>query len=79
MAGILWILLSLNPFIAAIISEVILTGEQNLFYTTEATSMFGSNEPAFLPSPWILYVFFYVLLTMLLILLSIRNVSRIDR
>ncbi|MCC6299585.1 MAG: hypothetical protein IT314_09820 [Anaerolineales bacterium] len=79
LASALWLMLSLNPFTAAFGSEMILVNEQSLFITKQATSIFGDYAPAFLPSPWILYVILYVLLTMVLILLSIRNVNRIDR
>lgn len=77
--SVTWLLLSLNPFTAAITSEAILTSEQNLFFTRQATNIFGNYAPPFLPSPWILYVLIYVMLTTVLILLSIRNVNRIDR
>ncbi len=74
---IIWALVSTNPLMAAIISEVILVEDQNLFFTT--TQMFGSNGPAFLPSPWIIYVLFYTGFTLLLIFLSIQLVKRPDR
>ena len=77
MAVVLWALVCTNPFLAAIISEVILVEDQSLFYTT--TQMFGSNSPAFLPSPWIVYVLFYTGFTLLLIFLSIQLVKRPER
>jgi len=74
---VIWALVSTNPLMAAIISEVILVEDQNLFYTT--SQMFGSSGPAFLPSPWIIYVLFYTGFTLLLIFLSIQLVKRPDR
>jgi ABC-2 type transport system permease protein len=70
-----WFLISTNPFLAAIFSEVLLVEEQSLFFTKNP--MFG-NSPAYLPSPWIIYVVVYLLLTMLMIFLSIRRVKRPD-
>lgn len=74
---IIWALVCTNPLMAAIISEVILVEDQSLFYTT--SQMFGSNGPAFLPSPWIVYVLFYAGFTLLLIFLSIQLVKRPER
>lgn len=74
---VLWFLISINPLMAAVISEVILIDQQNLFYTT--SSIFGSSGPAVLPSPWIIYVAVYSVLTILLILWSIHNVNKPDK
>lgn len=74
---LIWLLVCTNPLMAAIMSEVILVEDQSLFYTTN--QLFGSNGPAFLPSPWIVYVLFYAGFTMILILLSIHFVRRPDR
>jgi ABC-2 type transport system permease protein len=74
---ILWFLISTNPLMAAVMSEVILVDQQNLFYTT--SSVFGSSGPSVLPSPWVVYVVFYLLLTVVLMLLSIYFVKRPDR
>lgn len=73
---VLWALISTNPFMAAIVSEVVLEQDQSLFFTT--TSPFGGN-PIFLPSPWIIYVVFYTVLTIVLIVISILRVRRPDR
>lgn len=74
---VLWFLISTNPLMAAVMSEVILVEEQSLFHTT--SSLFGSGGPAFLVSPWIIYVLFYLGLTLVLMLLSIHFVRRPDR
>jgi ABC-type transport system involved in multi-copper enzyme maturation permease subunit len=72
----IWFLVSTNPFMAAIISEVILVDQQSLFFTS--SPIFGSNT-LYLPSPWIIYVVFYLGVTFIMILLSIHNVKRPDR
>ena len=70
-----WFMISTNPFMAAVISEVILVDQQSLFFTTH--SLFG-NGPSYLPSPWIIYVTLYLVLTIVMILLSILFVRRPD-
>ncbi len=71
----LWAMISTNPMLAAIISEVILIEDQSIFYTT---SVLGSiNLP--LPSPWIPFTILYVAVSVLLILLSISFINRPDR
>ena len=72
---ILWFMISTNPFLAAIISEVILIQDQSVFYTT--SSPFGSMASP-LVSPWILYVLFYLALSIVMILFSIYFVNRPD-
>ena len=74
---LLWFLISTNPLMAAIISEVILVDQQSLFFTNN--SLFGSSTPSTLPSPWLIYVVFYLFLTFVLMLLSIYFVKRPDR
>ncbi len=71
-----WILFSTNPFFAAIMSETILIDDQSLYTTTNA---FFGNTSLILPSPWIIYLAFYILLTILLISLSVYFVKRPDR
>lgn len=71
-----WCLFSTNPFFAAVMSETILIDEQNLYTTTNA---FFGNTALTLPSPWIIYIAFYIFLTILLISLSIFFVNRPDR
>lgn len=74
---LIWVFVCTNPLMAAIMSEVILIEDQNLFFTTN--QLFGSSGPTFLPSPWIVYVLFYTFLTVILILLSVYLVKRPDR
>jgi len=73
---ILWLMISSSPPLAAIFSEMILVEEQNLFYTSNALFR---NSIAYLPSPWIIYTILYLLMTIILVYLSIRLVSRPDR
>lgn len=73
---LIWFLLSTNPFFAAVISEVILIEEQSLWLTS--SNLFGPTSFP-LPSPWIIYVVFNILLTVLLVVLSINFVKRTDR
>ena len=73
---VIWFLISTNPFMAAVMSEVILVDQQSLFMTSSA--MFGSG-PAYLLSPWITYLAVYLVLTIIMIALSIYKVKRPDR
>jgi ABC-type transport system involved in multi-copper enzyme maturation permease subunit len=73
---LLWLLISTNSFLAAIMSETILVDDQSLYITKQ--SIFGNNS-YYLLSPWIIYIVFYLLLTLLLIFLSVRRVQRPDR
>jgi ABC-2 type transport system permease protein len=72
----MWFLFSTNPLFAAAMSEAILINDQSLFITTN--SFIGPSSLPLL-SPWIIYVAFYVILTIVLIVLSIFFVSRPDR
>ena len=72
---VVWALISTNPFMAAVVSELILEQDQSLFFTTSFP--FGSSS-TFLPSPWIIYVAFYSVLTIILIVISILRVRRPD-
>lgn len=71
-----WFLISTNPFLAAIMSEVILVEEQSLFITSNMP--FG-NSPSYFLSPWIVFTVIYLFLTLLMIFLSIHRVKRPDR
>lgn len=73
---IIWFLISTNPFMASVMSEVILVDQQSLFITN--SPMFGSG-PAYLLSPWIIYLAVYLLLIIIMIALSIYKVKRPDR
>jgi ABC-type transport system involved in multi-copper enzyme maturation permease subunit len=77
MTIVVWFLLSTNPFFAAIMSEIILIDEQNLYVTTN--NIFFGNSTLALLSPWIIYLAFYIILTIILISVSIYFVKRPDR
>lgn len=66
-------LLSLNPFIAAIGTAAVAADGQGYF-------LFKLPLPTelWLPSPWLVYVAFYTLLTIVLLWLTIRRVGRIS-
>ncbi len=74
---VVWLLVSTNPLLAAIVSETVLIDEQNLFVTH--TSIFGSSPINVLPSPWIPFVVIYLLMSVMMVALSIRFVNRPDR
>jgi ABC-type transport system involved in multi-copper enzyme maturation permease subunit len=71
-----WFLFSTNSLFAAAMSEAILIEDQSLYLTT---SNFFGNTSLTLPSPWIIYLAFYVVLTVALISLSVYFVNRPDR
>lgn len=70
---ITWIMVSTNPLLSAIVTEVILIEEQSFFITTTI------GDGYWLPSPWILFVIIYLGMSILLISRSIRLVNRRDR
>lgn len=72
---VLWAMISTNPMLAAIISQVILIEDQSVFYTT---SVLGSTGLP-LPSPWIPFTVLYLGAAAIMILLSIAFVNRPDR
>jgi ABC-type transport system involved in multi-copper enzyme maturation permease subunit len=73
---LMWTLISVNPLLAATMSEVILVEDQSLWTTSQ--SLFGGQSLTFV-SPWILYTLIYIGLSLLMIFLSIRFVNRPDK
>jgi len=73
-----WFFISSNPFLAAVASEIFLVEDQSLFLI-KIPLLGSSSTEITLPSPWIIYVIFFVIFTLTLIYLSIRRVSRADR
>jgi len=71
-----WLLVSTNPLLAAIISEVILMDSQAIFFTT--ISPFNTL-PFPVPSPWIPCTVIYLAASIFMIFLSIQFVKRPDR
>jgi hypothetical protein len=77
-----WLLVSTNPISTAIASEAILLQEQSPWYfSISLPSSAQVPNPPDIPviSPWIGYVVGYLLLSLVLIRLSIRIVSRPER
>ena len=75
--SLIWFLISTNPLMAAAISEMILVDQQSLFFTTRP--IFGSSGPAYLPSPWLIYVALYFVLTLVMMFWSVYNVKKPER
>jgi ABC-2 type transport system permease protein len=73
----IWIVISTNPLLAPIFTEMMLIEEQSIFIST-SSSLFGSTSIPLL-SPWIIYVFTYTLLTLIMIALSIWFIKRPER
>ncbi len=71
-----WVFVSVNPLAAAVGSELMLIEEQSIFYMKIPLT---SGTQFLLVSPWIGFVIFYLLLSVLLVYLSIRNVKRVER
>lgn len=74
---IIWLVISTNPLLAPIFTEVILIQDQSIFMSS-STSLIGSGSLNLL-SPWIIYVFTYTALTLIMIVLSIWFVKRPER
>ncbi len=71
-----WVFVAINPIAAAIGTEVMLITEQSAIYA----SIPLPNSWSFpLISPWIGYVLFYLLVSLVLIFFSIRFVKRVDK
>jgi len=73
---LLWSGMSINPLATAVGSEVILLQESSLWSVSISLSSAGSIS---LPSPWIPYTILYTLLSLFLLWLAVRRVSRLDR
>ena len=72
----IWFVISTNPILAAIFTEVILIQDQSILLTN--SSVIGnSNFP--LPSPWIIYVVTYSILTIIFVGSSILLVRRPEK
>jgi ABC-2 type transport system permease protein len=68
-------LASINPFLSAIITETLILEGRSLFFFTETID----SHTIYLVNPWLVYVVFYILLSLFLILFSIRRVGRTDK
>ena len=74
--SLMWAGVCVNPLAAAVVSEVILLEEASLWIMKLPLS----NGPQLtLPSPWYPYVILYSLLSLFLLWLAVRRVSRLDK
>lgn len=71
-----YILVVINPLATIIASEVMLIEKQALFFTTLPMTN-GGNFPIL--APWLAYVLFYSVVSLILIGLSIRFVRRVEK
>ncbi len=75
----LWVFVSINPFLAAIISELILVEADSLYLFFAPPISSSSTTGYTLLSPWIIYLILYVILSILLIMASARLVARPEK
>ena len=67
--------LSINPFSSAIMTGILAANGYGYFFFKES---FGQNVTLWFLSPWLVYVIFYLLLTLLLLQLTVRRVAKIS-
>jgi ABC-type transport system involved in multi-copper enzyme maturation permease subunit len=68
-------LLSINPFSAAIITALIAANGDGYFFFSAPV---GPGLSLWFVSPWVVYVIFYALFTLLLMRLTARRLARVD-
>jgi ABC-type transport system involved in multi-copper enzyme maturation permease subunit len=73
---ILWLMISISPLSSGIATFTVLLDNKSALTMTMPLS---SGPPLVLPSPWIVYSVFCVLLSGILIMLSIRAVKRVEK
>ncbi len=73
---ILWLMISISPLSAGVATLTTLLDNHSVLTMTFSLNTGG---PLILPSPWISYSIFYLLFSIVLILLSIRIVKRVDK
>ncbi len=71
-----WLLVSVNPLATAVATEVVLMEEQSAFLFTLPLP---SGVSVTLISPWIPYVIFYLIVSLVLLWLSVRFVRRVEK
>lgn len=71
-----WLLVSVNPLATAVATEVVLLEEQSAFLFTLPLP---SGVSVTLISPWIPYVIFYLIVSLVLLWLSVRFVRRVEK
>ncbi len=73
---ILWLLISLSPLSAGAVTLANLLNSQSPLTMTMSLS---NGTMTIYPAPWVAYAVVYLLLSLLLVLLSIRIVKRVDK
>jgi hypothetical protein len=76
LAVIIWFAIITNPIFTAVLSEILLIEEQELFIWMMPTSLKGPDIPII--SPWIGYCLFYFVLSLVLIAITTSIVKRKD-
>jgi hypothetical protein len=71
-----WLIVSLSPVATIIGSEIILLDQQSALY---ASLKISNNFTLHLVSPWILYIMIYTLLSVIMLMISIRLVKRLEK
>ena len=70
---IAWLLVSVNPFLTAVVSEVFLIEEGALFFSLQRVGPI-SNFPV--PSPWLIYCTIFMGISIILYQFSVNTVTR---
>lgn len=66
---------SLNPIATAVLTETVLQGQGTVFFFTETLS---NGMPMPLLSPWIMYTLFYTIITVVLVIATVRRVRHME-
>ncbi len=64
-----------NPIATAVLTEVVLLQNNSAFYFTQSLSN-GTSLP--LVSPWVIYTILYLIISLVMVLLTVRRVRRIE-
>jgi hypothetical protein len=75
----LWFLISTNPILAAVFTEILLVDSQSFFYAKSPLGLGTTTSNLYLPSPWIIYVISYMLFTIILVTISIYVINKPDK
>jgi ABC-type transport system involved in multi-copper enzyme maturation permease subunit len=70
-----WLIAITSPAVTAVVTEMILTADQNLFYTTTYAAGFN----VIVPSPWLGFIVLYPVLSTLLLMLTTRVIRRAEK
>jgi hypothetical protein len=73
-----WLLASITPVAAIIATESFLLSQNSIWFLRVDIPYTNPTTQIFLPSPWMLYVIFYLLFSLILLIASILLVRRTD-